>query len=302
MKARKMYWLVLILLISTLACQAVSSVAGPTATWDLNPFRTGTAQALTEQAGPQQATPKIDQAATEAFVATQVQATQNAQAAAAQASATAEAKHADSVATLQAAQTRDAAADLTATAQVAPLAGQLQKLLADGALTSIEGPYAPLDDFDESWAQINWYKWWRTPMVNRVYAVHANFHWYSASDKANWFSSGCGFIVGEQDTDNYDLIFLGLDGVVRLDRIRKNQAIELAAHSYGKLSVPEGQAEVIMVVAEQVIYFFVNGKQVLKVTDTTLKTGTLGLTLLSGTNKGFGTRCQMTNLLVWSQR
>ncbi len=47
------------------------------------------------------------------------------------------------------------------------------------------------------------------------------------------------------------------------------------------------------------IIYFVNGDKVLDRQDNQLTEGDLALTLVSGTNLDFGTRCTMTNIELW---
>jgi hypothetical protein len=47
------------------------------------------------------------------------------------------------------------------------------------------------------------------------------------------------------------------------------------------------------------VTFYVNGEYVYSWRDEVLKEGNLALTLLSGINTGFGTRCTMENVELW---
>ncbi len=52
----------------------------------------------------------------------------------------------------------------------------------------------------------------------------------------------------------------------------------------------------MLVVDDKKIYFYVNDKLVTTAYDNSLNDGNIALTLLSGTNKDYGTRCKMTNI------
>jgi hypothetical protein len=185
------------------------------------------------------------------------------------------------------------------TEQAADMYSQVEKLYSDGLLNSKNGYFVNLEDYDESWAQINWYQYRDTGYAPTEYAVKAHTWWSSASDRANWNTSGCGFVFGEQDKENHELVFLGLDGYVYLARILGGKTTVLAQKRYGKLDIPEGQADVMLVVNGIQISYYVNGDQVVSMADHTLKKGSLNLTLLSGTNSGYGTRCKMTGIGLW---
>jgi hypothetical protein len=60
-----------------------------------------------------------------------------------------------------------------------------------------------------------------------------------------------------------------------------------------------GSADVILAVQDGTISYYVDGKRVFQRENSELKEGDLALTLNSGTNKDFGTRCKMTDIEVW---
>jgi hypothetical protein len=55
----------------------------------------------------------------------------------------------------------------------------------------------------------------------------------------------------------------------------------------------------MLVVEDTWITVFVNGDKVHSRQDSALPSGDLSLTLFSGINTGFGTRCRMTNIELW---
>ena len=64
--------------------------------------------------------------------------------------------------------------------------------------------------------------------------------------------------------------------------------------------VPEGEAEFVMAVQDQTITVYVNGVQAFSYTEPLYKPGVLTYSLVSGTNKGYGTRCKMTDVSLWA--
>jgi hypothetical protein len=192
----------------------------------------------------------------------------------------------------------------TSTAQ--PLADEVARLVAEGYLTRGAGSYEGLLDFFREWAQINWYQWYATGKAPADFVVRADVTWKSASDKANWFNSGCGFVFRETPPEgtsqglNHYLAYLGLDGVVYLSRQTNSQFLELGKARYGRVEVPEGSAQIMLAVEGDAFHFFVNGEHVLSMRDGALTSGNLNYTLLSGTNRDFGTRCEMTHVGLWT--
>lgn len=241
---------------------------------------------------------------------TMAQATLDAQAATemaagANATATMEALAAEATQTLQGANvtqvpgeqaTPTPAVDSLATQQAQAFMGIVQQLFDEGIISAKEGDYFRLEDFNESWAQLGYYQWWKTGYTAENFVLAADIAWESASDRANWPEAGCGIVFSEDSESDHHLAYLALDGFGRLAQISKGQWKTLASHRYGNLSVPSGNAKIMLVVYDQRINFYVNGQRVVNAYDGSLNAGNVGLTLLSGTNKDFGTRCQMTNI------
>jgi len=195
--------------------------------------------------------------------------------------------------------TSQTAVNQATTAQSQSMYNRMLELVDDDVLNNAEGEYYPLTDFDQSWAKLNYYKWWDTGYSPERYALQAKTWWNSASKSANWFSSGCGFVIGESDKDSHHLVYLGLDGFANLARVKNGKWKTVAKKRYGTLSTPEGEAEVMLVVLGKKVIFYVNDEKVLEVTDNLMEPGGLNLTLLSGTNKDYGTHCKMTDIGLW---
>jgi hypothetical protein len=163
--------------------------------------------------------------------------------------------------------------------------------------------YLTIDDFEESWAQIGWYQYWTIEDSPTNFVIRTNATWSSASDTANWNQSGCGFVFHVTDEKNHYIAYLGLDGNVYVQRMVQGEAKLVGSGYYDTVDVPEGSADLMLMVLGDKIYFFVDGSQVYKGIDSILtgklKSGDLALTLVSGTNKGYGTRCQMTGIELW---
>lgn len=302
---------VALLLIVGLAVSCVSPSADPPATLaptaTAGPDHTATAEAA--QAADQIAAALAETLEAVALTAT-VAAAQGAtatQAAATEAvlagrTATAEAKATEGA---ERKVTRTAAAEATrgqATAQAQPLAARVEQLVAEGALTRSAGAYARLDDYSNSWAQINWYQWLWTGYAPTDFVVRADFSWDTASDTANWFGSGCGFVFREVSRENLDhyLVYLGLDGVVYLFENRLGVLSELGSTRAGRLDIPAGSAQFMLAVDGERFTAYVNDQRILTAHDGSLKTGLLNYTLLSGTNRDYGTLCKMTNVELWT--
>lgn len=248
------------------------------------------------------------QAAASAATATQAmqnaQMTTDAESAKATATATAIQKATQARATQIVARTATRQAALTATVvkateQAQSLQTTVEELAADGIIRETKGRYFAIADFDESWAQLNWYMFWRTGYSPTNFVIRADAHWESASKTADWWNAGCGFVFRESSEDSHYLAYLGMDGMVNFYRVVKGSGYDLGRTKYGKLETPSDDAKLMLVVVDDKFTFYVNDERIYSRKDATLTTGRLDLTLLSGTNKDFGTRCKMTNIELW---
>jgi predicted small lipoprotein YifL len=305
---------VVIMLVATLLTACTGGISGPTSTPTIDP---ATPAAATAQAATQSAKATADAQATaeaqaNATGTAKAQATLDAQATE-QAGATATAISlltatkvsalTTSTAAMAERQTKTAVALAQKTAQAQPMFDLVQRLFTDGYLTSTDGTYTHMEDFDESEAKINYIHWYPTGADPQNFVIRADMAWESASDKADWWNSGCGFIFHVSPDDAFYSAELDLDGYVRLGTHRAGFSyVEAMGQSfYGTLDKLKGNATFMMVVNNSDgILVFINEelvhryKGVLK-----LARGDLYYSLTSGTNKGFGTRCQMTNVDLW---
>lgn len=186
-----------------------------------------------------------------------------------------------------------------ATAQAQGMAGTVQSLVDEGVLNDPSGTYYWMEDFNETWAQLGWYQWWSTGLAPTDFVIRAHTEWESASRVANWFESGCGFVFREADEKNHYMIFLALDGNVYLKGYVDGVYREFGKEYYGKVEFVKGSADVMLVVEGDTITYYVNGEKVLQRENKELKNGNLALTLMSGTNKDYGTRCRMSDIEIW---
>ena len=175
----------------------------------------------------------------------------------------------------------------------------MQSLADEGYLESTSGTFYTIPEFNETWAQLNWYQWWSTEHAPKDFLITAHTTWESASGTADWWNSGCGFVFRENGEDDYYLAYLGMDGWVYLSRIKGGNYAGLGPRAYGEVDVPKGEANVALLVEGRKLHYFVNGEHVLTRDDLQDTPGALSLTLLSGTNKGFGTRCIMDDVALW---
>lgn len=266
------------------ACSSTPTVA-PTVTLDLTAVASSTSAAATQQhedarSTQAQATVAAEQAAATDLVATEIQGT-----------AEAEAQEA----------TRQAAiveAKAEATTQAGGLLSDIEQLRSDGYLSSTSGTYSALEDFDQSWAQIGWYQWWYTGFDPTDFVFRADVFMDSNARYADG-SSGCALVFREKLTDNHYMVEITMYGAVGINRVYKGNFKTLGGGNYGSSNVRVDELQLMVVVQGDTISVFVNDEHVVSRNDSVLENGNLALSLLSGTNTGFGARCQMTNVELW---
>jgi hypothetical protein len=180
--------------------------------------------------------------------------------------------------------------------QAGPFKEKLQIAYDDGVIPSMDGTYHRLEDFDKSVAKLNYLNWWYTDYEPENFVIRVDAYWDTASEQTNWDRSGCAFVFGFEDEQSYNHAWLGLDGFVNLKRKVKDEWKWIAKRPNGKLSIPEGEAEIMLVVIDKRITIYVNSEKDLSEYDPLYTEGKLALTVYSGTNTGFGTRCKMSNI------
>jgi TolB protein len=184
--------------------------------------------------------------------------------------------------------------------EISSVAASLEE---SGILTRSDGKRKGIPDFSQEWAQINWYSYYMTRTSPQDFIIRADASWESASDKANWWNSGCGFVFREEDVDNHYLAYLDLNGFATLDRARNGSMARLGRSNISyPVEKPADGANIMLVVEGSNIHFFVDGYLMLSRQDISFPEGNLALTLISGTNKDFGTRCEMKNIELWELR
>lgn len=196
-------------------------------------------------------------------------------------------------------QTATANAIAQATAQAQPMFDLVTHLVNDGYLSTTQGEFFNLIDFDFSWAQLGWYQGFPTAFSPTDFVISAHTEWDSASKTPDPWATGCGFVFRTEDNANHYLTYLGLDGNVYFSRYYKSQYALIGSNYYGKVGMPEGAADIVLAVEGNWITFLVNGENVLHRQDDVLTSGSLNYTVVSGTNKDYGTHCRMTNVGLW---
>ena len=192
--------------------------------------------------------------------------------------------------------------DVAATQRVDEFQSLLQTLKESGYIDTSEGKIVELSPFDEEWAQLGWYRWWPYDNASSDFVFKARFKWSTALDTSD--ESGCGFIFGIQENDDHYAVFLDKSRILFL--MARGSYVYSVGKTRGSGRTNFGnpaEADFAVAVRDKSAFVSVNGD----VTEYTLSAdqtsqGGFGATLLSGTNKDYGTRCEMTDVMFWTQK
>jgi len=192
--------------------------------------------------------------------------------------------------------------NLAATERAEELQAEVQLYFDKGYLATTEGRFRELEDFKDEWAQMGWYQWLPLKDSAENFFMSAHFKWESAYKSAD--TSGCGFIFSLQPNNDHYAVFLDRSKVFFLitDTTLGYSKPVGTTRGTGRVKfTPPAEADFTLIVKDAYAYVLVDGEVVGEYTlsQSRVMRGNLGLTTLSGTNKDYGTRCEMTNLHLW---
>lgn len=193
--------------------------------------------------------------------------------------------------------------NLAATQRMDELNAEAQTYFDLGYLATTDGRFFEEEDFNEEWAQLGWYSWWTLNQRARDFFISAHFKWTSAYRNAD--ISGCGFAFAIQENQDHYAVFLDRANVLFLDSGAYTQKLSPTRGTgrvdFGNPFEEPAEADMTLIVNGTTAYVLVDDELAGQYTLSQSKTlrGNLGLTLLSGTNKDYGTRCEMTDLHYW---
>jgi len=196
--------------------------------------------------------------------------------------------------------------NLAATQHIEELNAEARSYFDMGYLTTADGEFIDYDDFKEDWAQLGWYSWWTLNDQAKDFYMSAHFKWSSAYRSAD--TSGCGFAFAIQENNDHYAVFLDRSKVLFLDADQSYSYSRTVGTTRGtgrvKFENPAdnpAEADITLIVKGAYAYVLVDGELIGEYTlsQSKILQGNLGLTLLSGTNKDYGTRCEMTNVHLW---
>lgn len=171
--------------------------------------------------------------------------------------------------------------------------------LEEDRLITLDGNSTYYGDYEKEWAQLGWYSWLNFENADR-FVFSSNLSWDSASDKPNNFESGCGVVFNQsKNTSDHLLASLRMDGLVYFTGTRNKQYLSYGTYSYGKPSI-KNSVNFVLLVDHDKATVYVDGRRVVQKANLLVMGNTVGLSTLSGTNKGFGTRCEWKDIFFYT--
>ena len=192
--------------------------------------------------------------------------------------------------------------NLAATALAQELNSEVQEYFEKGYLATTDGRFQMLEDFSYDWAQMGWYQPFLIRSSVGDFFLDAHFKWDSAFKNSD--ISGCGFIFGVQSNNDHYAVFLDRQKVFFLITDNTAGFSRPVSPTRGtgtvKFDYP-AEADFTLIVKDAYAYVLVDGEVAGEYTlaQSRSSKGDLGLTVLSGTNRDYGTRCEMTDLRLW---
>ncbi len=195
--------------------------------------------------------------------------------------------------------------DLAATQQYEDFFALVQKYHDAGQISTTEGEYVKLEDYQHAVANKLSYEWTETGLTAKNFIVRADFEWVNATKTTN--ISGCGFVYRYQPNGDHYLIILDAFSGVKLASSTDRGTYSMGSPLNGDQALSDFgsgpyEANFTLIVNESRSYVYVDdiyyGEYQLldyRITDS----GPLSPAVLSATDEGYGTRCNMTNLRAW---
>ena len=193
--------------------------------------------------------------------------------------------------------------DVVATEIYDNLFSQVEMFRDEGIIPSTDGKYLELEDFYREFAQIGWLSYWYFDFEVDEFVFTADVKWGTAMDTSD--TSGCGIVFGVQEGGTYNDYY----GVV-LDKSRIYFTITKGKYYYelgktrgtGRLDFGNpAEAEMTLLVSDNQAFVYVDDEFIGEYTlskDRDVR-GKFGFGIISGTNRDYGTRCEISNPRIW---
>jgi hypothetical protein len=183
------------------------------------------------------------------------------------------------------------------------LFSEVQRFKDEGLIPDTRGTYNVLEDFVINLAKIGWLQYHYYDFKAKHFVYKAHVSWKTAAETNE--VSGCGIVFGINEKEEANEYY-GM--VLDKSRIYFSYASKGHYHELGKTRGTgtlnfgnPAEADLTLLVYDYKAYVYVNeefiGEYTLK-SDQELN-GKFGYGVISGTNRDYGTRCEITNSKMW---
>jgi len=195
--------------------------------------------------------------------------------------------------------------NLAATKQFEDFFSLVQKYYEADHISTTEGEYIELEDYQHEVANKLSYEWAETGVTAKNFIVRADFEWSNAINTTN--TSGCGFVYRVQPNQDHYLLILDAFSGVKLASSTDRGTYSMGSPQNGDRRQSDFgsdpyQANFTLIVNDLKTYVYVNDmyQGEYKLLDYRItESGSLANAVLSATSTGYGTRCKMTNVRAW---
>lgn len=179
----------------------------------------------------------------------------------------------------------------------------IQKYKDEGIIPSTDGQYSVLDDYTNTVAKRGWLQYWYPGFQVKHFVYKAHISWGTADETSD--TSGCGIVFAIQPNGDRDDYY----GVV-LDKSRIYFSTTYGGYYYdmgktrgtGKLNFGNpAEADFSLIVYDYKALVYVDDEFIgeYSLSKDRELAGKFGFGIISGTNHGYGTRCEITNSRIW---
>ena len=198
--------------------------------------------------------------------------------------------------------------NLAATQQIEDAQAHVQSYVDAGYLENTSGELVQLDDYQGEMAKIGYLDFAFAGYDTKIkdFAVWSNVKWESAGPVGAPYYSGCGFSFRLDDKT-----FDGYTAMLTNDRVLLTYC-NSSVNRCGEIGKTKGpgvlkmgnpaEASMEMIVRDSHAYVLVDGQFIGEYTlfsDKLIDPGYLIYSIISGTNKDYGTKCEITDTNVW---
>jgi hypothetical protein len=193
--------------------------------------------------------------------------------------------------------------DIAATKASEEVMARVQQYFENGYLPSTQGELYPMDDYILELASIDAFDFGSGYDGVQNFAVWTDVYWENASPVNFPEKSGCGFAYRIQENGNGYIAILSNEQIVMdlcddvscrpIGTTRGTGRVQFGDPAQASLSLVVNENHAYVLVDEQFI-----GEYTL-LTDELREPGSLLYAILSGSNREFGTRCELSNAGLW---